>query len=407
MIGLNAYAAIAVVAACIGLGAVHSAAAEPATKERGAYLATVGNCAGCHTAPGGEAMAGGLHLASPYGTFITPNITPDKRTGIGDWSDDDFWQAMHHGERPDGSAMYPACPYTSYTHVARDDIDAIHAYLQNIPAVDQTQPGHNLDWPYGYRSLLGLWQWRYFEAGELEPKPQQSETWNRGRYLVEGLGHCSACHRGRGRFGDTLTADDAPGAMIHGWYAPPLADPDQAGLQQWSIAEAAAFLQSGKAEHAAMMGPMADVVYDSLQHWSDDDVQAAATYLKSIPAQDVASPLRLIRLSDKGRATAMAEGRTLYGEHCADCHGDDGAGDANGGAPALAGNRAVTMADPVNAANMIRMGGFAPATDGNPHPYGMPPFNGLSERELAALVSYIRGSWGNDAPPVTGTNLRR
>jgi len=400
-----AMARIALTIALSGLFAATPVFAQDATTERGAYLATLGNCAGCHTAPGGQPMAGGLHLASPYGTFITPNITPDPTTGIGDWSDDDFWQAMHNGKRPDGSAMYPACPYTSYTHVARDDIDAVHAYLEDLPAVEQVQPDHNLDWPYGYRSLLGLWQWRYFEAGALAPKPQQSDTWNRGRYLVEGLGHCDACHRARGRFGAALTAEDAPGALIHGWYAPPLADPDQAGLQQWAIAHAAAFLQSGKAEHAAMMGPMADVVYDSLQHWTDDDALAAATYLKTIAPQEVESPLRLIRLSEKGAANAMAEGRVLYREHCAECHGDDGQGDT--GAPALAGNRAVTMDDPVNVANMIRMGGFPPATAGNPQPYGMPPFHGLSERELAALVSYIRGSWGNDAPPVTGTNLRR
>jgi len=400
-----AMARIALTIALSGLFAATPVFAQDATTERGAYLATLGNCAGCHTAPGGQPMAGGLHLASPYGTFITPNITPDPTTGIGDWSDDDFWQAMHNGKRPDGSAMYPACPYTSYTHVARDDIDAVHAYLEDLPAVEQVQPDHNLDWPYGYRSLLGLWQWRYFEAGALAPKPQQSDTWNRGRYLVEGLGHCDACHRARGRFGAALTAEDAPGALIHGWYAPPLADPDQAGLQQWSIADAAAFLKSGKAEHAAMMGPMADVVYDSLQHWTDDDALAAATYLKTIAPQEVESPLRLIRLSEKGAANAMAEGRVLYREHCAECHGDDGQGDT--GAPALAGNRAVTMDDPVNVANMIRMGGFPPATAGNPQPYGMPPFHGLSERELAALVSYIRGSWGNDAPPVTGTNLRR
>lgn len=384
-------------------GSAH--ARDKTAVERGQYLATVGNCAGCHTAPGGKPMAGGLHLTSPYGTFITPNITPDKTTGIGDWSDDDFWQAMHSGERPDGSAMYPACPYTSYTHVERDDIDAIHAYLSQVPGVEKRQPDHRLDWPYGYRSLLGLWQWRYFEPGALAAKPQQSETWNRGRYLVEGLGHCNECHRARGRFGTTLANDDAPGAMIHGWYAPPLADPAQAGLQQWSIADAAAFLKSGKAEHAAMMGPMADVVFDSLQHLSDDDALAMATYLKSIPSADVASPLRLIRLTEDGRRDAMAQGRTLYGKHCADCHGDDGTGST--GAPALAGNRAVTMVDPVNVAHMIREGGFAPATRGNPQPYGMPPFHDLSDRELAALITYIRGSWGNDAPPVTGTNLRR
>ncbi|MES1924044.1 cytochrome c [Salinisphaera sp. T31B1] len=401
----------AVVALAGLLSVVCPANAQPPTPsgdssvDRGQYLATVGNCAGCHTAPGGQPMAGGLHLDSPYGTFITPNITPDADHGIGRWSDDDFWRAMHEGRRPDGSAMYPACPYTSYTHVERADIDALHAYLGQIPPAANDTPDHRLDWPYRYRSLLTVWQWLYFEPGGLADKPQQSPAWNRGRYLVEGLGHCNECHRARGRFGTLQSADDAPGAMIHGWYAPPLADPAQAGLQQWSIKDAAAFLKRGKADHAAMMGPMADVVFDSLQYWSDEDALAAATYLKSLPARDVESPVRLIRLSRDGQRAAMDQGRTLYGKHCADCHGDNGQG--GDGAPALAGNRAVTLADPINVANMIRGGGFAPATEGNPQPYGMPPFHGFSDRELAALISYIRGSWGNQASPVTGTNLRR
>ena len=197
-----------------------------------------------------------------------------------------------------------------------------------------------------------------------------------------------------------------PPAQAHPPVPPaPLADPAQAGLQDWPVAEAAALLRSGRTEHAATMGPMADVVFDSLQYLSSEDARAMATYLKSIPARTVASPERLIGLSERGREAAMREGGRIYANACADCHGDEGEG--GDGAPSLAGNRAVTMDNPVNVANMIRRGGFPPATAGNPRPYGMPPFNGLSERELAALVSYIRGSWGNDAPPVTGTNLRR
>ncbi|MES1929346.1 gluconate 2-dehydrogenase [Salinisphaera dokdonensis CL-ES53] len=392
--------------AALMLGSMASAA-EPAkaTLERGEYLATVGNCAGCHSAPGGEAFAGGLRLSSDYGTFITPNITPDADTGIGAWSADDFYRAMHEGQRADGSPMYPACPYPNYSHVARDDIDAIHAYLQSVPAVEQDQPDHDLGFPYRYRSLLTVWQALYFEPADTEANEQKSKDWNRGRYLVEGLGHCDACHRARGRFGAMNDAADAPGAQIHGWYAPPLTDPSQAGLQHLSIADAAAFLQSGKREHAAMLGPMADVVFESLQYLREDDARAMATYLTALPEQSVDSPLRLIRMSEDGRQTAMSEGREIYADQCAGCHGDDGQG--GNGAPALAGNRAVTMDYPLNAANMIREGGFAAATADNPRPHGMPPFYDLDSRELAAVLSYIRGSWGNDAAPVTATNLRR
>lgn len=391
--------------ALLAPGLLLAAPAERADADRGAYLARMGNCAGCHTAPGGAPFAGGLRLQSDYGTFITPNITPDDATGIGEWSADDFYQAMHDGQRADGSAMYPACPYPNYTHVARADIDAIHAYITSMPAITQEQPGHDLRFPYRYRSLLGLWQALYFEPGELKPDNGHDKNWNRGRYLVEGLGHCNACHRARGRFGAMRADADAPGAMIHGWYAPPLADPAQAGLQNMAIDDAAAFLQSGKREHAAMLGPMADVVFESLQYMRGDDARAMATYLKAIPRRSVDSPLQLIGLSEVGRANAMAEGHTVYAEHCADCHGDNGAGEH--GAPALAGNRAVTMDNPINIANMIRQGGFAAATAGNPRPYGMPPFYDLSGRELAAVISFIRGSWGNDAAPVTATNLSR
>lgn len=395
----------AAITLCLLCASLPALAADSDTIARGEYLTRIGNCAGCHTAPGGEPFAGGLHLASPYGTFITPNITPDTQTGIGDWSAEDFWAAMHDGQRADGSPMYPACPYPSYTHVDRADIDAIYAYLAGRPAVRRANPPHDLDFPYRYRTLLNVWQTLYFEPGALAEAADQSPAWQRGRYLVEGLGHCNECHRARTTFGATDEAADAPGALIHGWYAPPLADPSQAGLQDWPLADAAAFLRSGKREHAAMMGPMADVVFDSLQHLRAADARAMATYLKALPAQDVASPERLIRLSEAGERHAMEEGARVYADDCAGCHGDDGEGEH--GAPALAGNRAVTMANPTNAANMIRLGGFAAATQGNPRPHGMPPFYDLSERELAAVLSYIRGSWGNDAAPVSTTNLKR
>lgn len=395
----------AIVLALTASNAALAASVDKAELSQGEYLTRIGNCAGCHTAPGGEPFAGGLRLDSDYGAFITPNITPDAETGIGDWSADDFYQAMHAGRRADGSRMYPACPYPNYTHVARDDIDAIYAYLRSVRAVEQAQPAHDLSFPYRYRSLLTLWQALYFEPGEPNRDGEQSADWNRGRYLVDGLGHCNACHRARGRLGSMPDDADTPGAVIHGWYAPPLADPAQAGLQHMPIDAGAAFLQSGKREYGAMMGPMADVVFESLQYLRDDDAKAIATYLHDMPAQAVDSPIRLIGLSESGRNKAMAEGRALYADQCAGCHGDDGHGDH--GAPALAGNRAVTMDNPLNAANMIREGGFAAATQGNPRPHGMPPFYELSDREMAAVLTYIRGSWGNDAAPVTPSNLRR
>ncbi|MFW5969373.1 MAG: c-type cytochrome, partial [Halofilum sp. (in: g-proteobacteria)] len=213
--------------------------------ERGRYLARVGNCSGCHTERGGEPLAGGFTLETEFGTFRTPNITPDAETGIGDWSREQFRDALRRGERADGAPLYPACPYPSFTHARAEDIDAIHAWIQSIDPVEHETRDHDLDFPYGVRGLVNAWQWTFFEPGELEPEEEKDERWHRGRYLVEGLGHCNECHRDRGTFGAVREAADAPGGTIHGWYAPSLNSPDEAGLQQWSTEEAADLLRSG------------------------------------------------------------------------------------------------------------------------------------------------------------------
>lgn len=372
--------------------------------ERGRYLARVANCAGCHTAPDGEPFAGGLKLQSRFGVFHTPNITPDDATGIGEWSEADFWNALHFGERPDGSAMYPACPYPSFTVAERSDIAAIYAYLRTVPAVSADQPAHELDNPYGVRSLLSAWQRMHFTPGRARgalapPDEDRGEQWQRGRYLVEGLGHCNDCHRARGRLGALREDDAAPGATIHGWYAPALTTAAEAGLQDHSVASAAAFLRSGKADNAVMMGPMADVTFDSLRHLTESDARAMATYLTSVPEREVDASTHLIQLTEAASEEAVKAGRPIYQEQCADCHGDDGQGPD--GVVSLVGNPTVTMDNPTNLINMIRAGGFAASTEGNPRPHGMPPFQQFNADELAAVASYIRRSWGNEAPAVS------
>ncbi len=392
-----------------GGGELRSAAGESVGStsadqvERGRYLARVGNCTGCHTAPGGKPLAGGLALETDFGTFRTPNITPDAGTGIGGWSQGAFREAMLRGQRADGAPLYPACPYPSFTHARAGDIDAIHAWIQSLDPVEHETRGHDLDFPYGIRGLLNIWQWALFEPDSLEKEEGRDEQWHRGRYLVEGLGHCSECHRDRGTFGAVREATDAPGGMIHGWYAPSLNSPEEAGLQQWSTAEAADFLRSGNGRDTAMVGPMAGVVFDSLQHLRADDARAMAAYLRKLPTAEIEASGYQARPSPETVKAMMERGETLYARDCADCHGDSGEGDA--GVAALAGNRAVTMKNPANIVRMIRRGGFPASTPGNPYPHGMPPFQEYGDRDIAAVATYIRQSWGNDAPPVSTIGL--
>lgn len=392
------------------VGALSSAAAQPAAATveqaaRGEYLARIGNCAGCHTAPGGADFAGGRAIDSLFGTFYAPNITPDPETGIGRWSADDFWQAMHNGKRADGSAIYPACPYPNYTHVHREDIDAIYAYLSSLPPVRQQNPVHDLSFPASARPLVSLWQWLFFKPGSFQDDPSQTPAWNRGAYLVQGLGHCSACHAGRDAFGVSRSESGAPGARVRNWYAPSLNSSAEAGLQAWPVEKGAALLRHGKAEEASAMGPMADVVFQSLQYLTEADAMAMATYLHALPDHDIEPAVRLLPVREADLPAVMQRGQKIYEEHCQDCHGADGEGSL--AAPALAGNRAVVLADPTNLLNVIRDGGYPPSTGGNPRPYGMPPFGFLNDVELAALATYVRTSWGNDGTPVSSANVAR
>lgn len=376
---------------------------EPGAAERGAYLARVANCSGCHTRPGGEYMAGGRRLETDFGEFVTPNITSDRDTGIGDWSREAFRAALLDGRRADGAPLYPACPYPSFTHARPGDVDALYAHLQSTEAVGREAAAHELDFPFGMRALVHLWQWAFFEPGGLEPVAGRSDEWVRGRYLVEGLGHCSGCHKQRNFLGATREAAAAPGGHVEGWYAPSLYSRDEAGLQGLSVERGARFLRSGKLDDRRMLGPMAAVVFDSLQHLSTDDARAMATYLRALPDTAITGHRAPIRPTEAALERQMAAGERLYRDHCADCHGDTGQGSA--GAVALAGNRAVTLPDPANVIRMIRYGGYPAATEGHPYPFGMPPFPQLSDREIAAVTTYIRRSWGNDAAPVTGAAL--
>ncbi len=379
-------------------------ATTPANIQRGAYLARAGDCMACHTMRGGAAYAGGRALETPFGSVVAPNITPDAATGIGNWSADDFWNALHNGKAKDGRLLYPAFPYTNYTRVTRADSDALYAYLRSIAPQRQQNPSHELRFPYNQQWALAAWRLLYFRPGVYQPDTQRDANWNRGAYLVDGLGHCSACHSSR----NSLGASEAglSGGLIPqlGWYAPSLTADNEAGLGSWDTAHIEQLLRTGVSPRATVFGPMAEVVARSLQHLSAPDVHAMAVYLKSLPASpEVASSAPTGPEVER----IIKAGKALYEHHCADCHGADGKG-KEGVYPPLAGNRALTTREPVNAIRIVLNGGFAPGTAGNPRPYGMPPYGPvLQDAEVAEVVTYLRASWGNAASAVTPADVNR
>ncbi len=379
-------------------------AAAPELLARGEYLARAGNCIGCHTLRGGVPFAGGRGIETPFGTVFTSNLTPDAETGLGAWNGSHFWRALHNGRSRDGRLLYPAFPYTHYTRVTRADSDAIFAFLRSLPPTRAPQRPHALRFPYDSQAALAVWRALYFRPETHRDDPGRPADWNRGAYLVRGLGHCSACHSARNALGAIRDDESLAGAALpmQDWYAPSLNSPAEAGLATWDTARVVQLLKTGQAPGASVMGPMAEVVLRSTQHLSDADLQAMAAYLRTLPQTPPPK-----REPIKRDFEQMARGKAVYDKRCADCHGDEGRGVA-GIYPPLAGNRAVTMDSAANVVVAIASGGYPPATAGNPRPFGMPPFgHEITTDELAAVATYIRGSWGNDAPPVTPFDLTR
>ncbi|MFT3719558.1 cytochrome c [Pseudorhodoferax sp.] len=385
--------------------AAPDAPATPAQVARGAYLARAGNCAACHTSRGGAAYAGGTPIPTPFGTVYGSNLTPDAEHGLGRWTATEFWRAMHHGRSRDGRLLVPAFPYTSFTEVTRADADALFAYLRSLPPVPQPNRPHELRWPYNQQAALAVWRALYFRPGEYQSDPAQDAEWNRGAYLVRGLGHCAACHTTRNAWGASSERLPLSGGLIpmQNWYAPALTSVREASVADWPLDDVVALLQTGVSPRGWVTGPMAEVVLRSTQHLTREDLAAMGRYLQGLPQQP--APESQPRPAP-GTETATL-GSRLYEHHCAQCHGDAGEG-AGGVYPPLAGNRAVTMASTVNLVQVVLQGGFAPATAGNPRPYGMPPFVlALSDREISAVLTYVRSAWGNDAPAVSELDVNQ
>ena len=418
-----------------GSDAWHARGGEPAgaatgasttqTVEHGAYLARIGNCALCHTAQGGAAYAGGRAIATPFGAVVSTNITPDRAQGIGQWSADDFWRALHHGKSRDGRRLSPAFPYTSYTLVSRADADALFAYLQTVAPSSRANTASPLAWPFNTQAALAVWRALYFwphtkveaaapgpDGKSLSPGASGASAayaagLARGAYLVQGLGHCTECHGGRSPLGGLVRGKELAGAVLPGvsWYAPSLQSVNQAGAT--SVADTVALLQTGTSGQRWVNGPMAEVVLHGTQYLSDADAQAIGLSLQSLVQPAAPNAPQAPPKQRPPAAGADPRAAQLYADHCADCHGKEGQGQP-GAYPALAGNRAVLMVPPNNAVLSVLHGGFAPATAGNPRPFGMPPFLlQLGDADVAAVLTHVRSAWGNQAAPVSALQVQQ
>ncbi len=388
---------------------IAEAPSPPATAkqiEAGRYLARAGNCIACHTVPGQAEYSGARGIPTPFGTLYSTNLTPDPETGLGNWSSAEFYRALRYGKSRDGRRLYPAFPYPNYTRVSREDSDALFAFLQSLPPVRQAPPASTLRFPYNTQIALMAWRALYFDTDVPAPQ-EQSETWQRGEYLVEGLGHCNACHTPRGALGGLRSNAGYAGGPIPmlAWDALPLASTTT--MSDGDAQEMIELLKNGTSRRNVTTGPMAEVVFHSLQHLNEPDIAAIVEYIRSLPPPAYTPPARALRVSERQQEAQMATGSEVYRKHCADCHGDDGQGQPHV-YPALAGNRLVTAASPTNAIQTVLYGGYAPSTAGHPRPHGMPPYSHqLSKADIAAVLTYIRGSWGNEAAAVSSVDVER
>ncbi len=375
--------------------------------ERGQYLAQAGNCVACHSVRGQALMSGARGIDTPFGTVYSSNLTPDKATGLGSWTAQDFWQALQLGRTPSGRLLVPVFPYNHTRLISRSDSDALWHWLRSLPPVHQPQPAHTLRWPLGTQAALAVWRSLYFDASSTAPTlPVTPTPVQRGAYLVEALGHCAACHGQRDALGGFPDVRDLSGALMpgQGWYAPNLLSDAQTGILSMDSAQWLRRLQTGYNHRSVASGPMAEVVQHSLQYLNAQDVQAMLAYLQQRARQ---APQTTPSPAPTPRWSVLEVGQDIYKNQCAQCHGKEGQGLPEA-YPALAGSLAVQLSDPTNLVLSVLQGGFGPSTQARPYPYGMPPFKmALDDRQIGAVLSYIRSQWGNQAGEVTPLQVNR
>ena len=387
--------------------------AVTAPKNSGEYLARAGDCVACHSVPGGKAFAGGLKMGSPLGAIYSTNITPDPETGIGNYTLEDFDRAVRQGIAKDGHRLYPAMPYPSYAKLTDDDVKALYNFfMKDVPAVRQANKPSEIPSLLSFRWPLAIWNLVFTKGGSYVAKPEHDAVWNRGAYLVQGLGHCGACHTPRGfafqeKALDESNATYLGGALLDAWLAANLRGDQRTGLGQWSQADLAAFLKSGHNRDGTAYGSMIDVVNNSTPYLSDDDINAMAVYLKSLPASGTESAYAYNDATTTAlhNGHATEPGAATYATSCASCHGLDAKGFAPY-LPPLAGNPTVLGGDPASLINLVLNGSTPLVVKGTPDAYRMPQFRlQLTDQEIADVVTFIRGGWGNQASPVTAAQV--
>jgi mono/diheme cytochrome c family protein len=379
-----------------------------ASVERGRYLATLGNCKTCHTAPGGQPFAGGVRFETSFGVLYSTNITADEATGVGSWSFQDFYHSMKRGVRPDGAQLYPAFPYPSFARLTDADIASIYLYMKTIEPAAAPARANDLNFPYNLRFGLRAWNKLFHKPVAYVDDPAQSAEWNRGAYLVQGITHCGACHSPRNFLGaekgdlalsgGTFLDEVSPGKYRQ-WSAVNLT-PAKTGLGAWSTESIASYMQQGECEHAVVHGPMTDVIMNSTRYLEDTDARAIARYLKEIPAAGEHS-------GRKASREQLAAGEIAYTVHCGTCHLPTGLGDEVMGVT-LAGNAIVQAADPSSLLNVILYGPRLPPPPFVSDRTRMKPFGKrLSDEDIANLATYVRASFGNQAGRVTADQVKR
>ena len=369
-------------------------AATPEQVKQGEYMMRAADCMACHTQPGGTPFAGGRAIGTPFGQLYSPNITPDIDTGIGKWSDDQFYAALHDGVGHGVGYLYPVMPYTSYTRMTREDVLAIKAYLFSLKPVFSPMKPNGLNFPFDIRATLFVWRELFFRPGTYVADPAHDAQWNRGAYLVLGAGHCGECHSPRNLMGAVISKDSLAGGQVQQWTAPNISASPLQGIGDRSVADLAAFLRTGSsASMGTAFGPMAEVVHDSLSFLTEADVTAMAVYLKdTAPRASVAPP-------SNATTAGLLRGRTLYLQNCGQCHQDNGRG-IPGVIPNLAGNAVITSPKPNDIAAAI-LNGLKSASG-----LQMPGFAGaLSNQDVADISNYIRVSWNNLANPDSSAAL--
>jgi mono/diheme cytochrome c family protein len=382
------------------LAAIATPVAAQDSVSRGKYLTIVGDCGGCHTKPtiGAPPYAGGLPFTAAFGTMYSPNITPDKKTGIGNWTQDQFYTTLHTGIAPHGKHLYPAFPFLYFTHIRRADSDAIYAYLRTVKPVRYAPPPNRLIPPFNIRATMAFWDAMFFTEGTYKNDPSKSAAWNRGNYIVNGFGHCAECHTPKNiLFGDE-TSKPLQGAVEEGWFSANLTGNKRDGLGRWSAADIVQYLKTGRNKYAWAAGTMQEKVTSSTSKMTDPDLMAIATYLKSLPAAPESQP-------SVPNASAMRHGQAVFIANCSSCHSEPGAGTPRD-YPNLAGDTLIVGRSPETVTRIVLEGAQSAGTTNAPVSYSMPGFGALENKDVADVVTYIRNSWGNRAIPVSVSQVK-